>query len=70
MPTEPIPRPCFDGLIKPYLEYFYNEHKDEIDNKKMTDLCQINPKPKAGVRLLNENEQLEEQILLLQEEQY
>ncbi len=70
MPLEPIPRPCFDSLVKPYLEYFYNEHQEEIDNKKMDDICHINPKPKAGIQLLRENEQEEEYALLLEEEQH
>ncbi len=70
MPLEPIPRPCFDGLVKPYLEYFYNEHQEEIDNKKMDDICHLDPKPKAGILLLKENEQDEEYALLLEEEQH
>ncbi len=70
MPLEPLSRPCFNGLVKPYLECFYNEHKEEIDNKKMDDICQLNAKPKVGLQLLQEDEQNEEYAMLLEEEQH
>ncbi len=43
LPSIPITKQCFDGLVAPYIKDFQLKHHDQIENRKTDSICNIDP---------------------------